>query len=363
MEKMVIDNFNSVFKNTNIFITGHTGFKGSWLTFWLNNLYSNISGLSLEAEKDSHWNVLNISIIENNIGDIRDYKFVENSLLKSNPEIIFHLAAQPLVRESYENPIETWETNVIGTANLLNASRKLHNLKAIIVVTSDKCYENIEIDRGYKEDDRLGGHDPYSSSKAAVEVLVSSFRKSYFSDYDSPKLVTARAGNVIGGGDWSKNRLIPDVIRSSNIGNPISIRYPNSTRPWQHVLDCNYGYLQLAMKLILDSNIKENAFNFGPSKDSNATVEEVLKMTKIFWSTIDWQLDDNTNPHEAGFLYLDSSLSRDILNWKPILNLEDSLRITMDWYKNHSSKVICSFEQLSEYTKQLQESIKDEDEY
>jgi CDP-glucose 4,6-dehydratase len=358
MEKMVIDNFNSVFKNTNTFITGHTGFKGSWLAFWLSNLHANVSGLSLEAEKDSHWNDLSMSIVNDNIGDIRNYNFVEDCLLKANPEIVFHLAAQPLVRQSYETPIETWETNVIGTANLLHACRKLDSLKAIIVITSDKCYENTEIDKGYKENDRLGGHDPYSSSKAAVEVLVSSFRRSYFSAAESPRLVTARAGNVVGGGDWSKNRLIPDVVRSSVLGDPLSIRYPKSTRPWQHVLDCNYGYLQLAMRLLSDSSFKENAFNFGPSQNSNATVEEILITIKSFWSSIKWELDDQINPHEAGFLYLDSSLSRDVLNWKPILNLENTLRMTIDWYKNHNKDIICSKNQLSEYTELLQDSIK-----
>lgn len=355
---MVIDNFNSVFKNTNTFITGHTGFKGSWLTLWLSNLHSNISGLSLEAEANSHWNDLEISIVNNNIGDIGDYDFVEESLLRANPEIIFHLAAQPLVRESYKTPIETWKTNVIGTANLLQASRKLNDLKAIVVITSDKCYENIEIDKGYKEDDILGGHDPYSSSKAAVEVLVSSFRRSYFSDVNSPRLVTARAGNVVGGGDWSKNRLIPDLIRSAVEGNPMLIRYPNSTRPWQHVLDCNYGYLQLAMKIASSLSVKENAFNFGPSQKSNAKVEEILKKIKSFWPSINWELDDQGNPHEAGFLYLDSSLSRDVLNWKPILNLENTLKMTIDWYKNYNEDIISSRNQLSEYTKLLQDSSK-----
>lgn len=279
-------------------------------------------------------------------------------MLKANPEIVFHLAAQPLVRESYETPIETWETNVIGTANLLQACRKLDNLKAIIVITSDKCYKNIEINKGYKESDPLGGHDPYSSSKAAVEFLVSSFRKSFFLDADSPRLVTARAGNVIGGGDWSKNRLIPDVVRSSISGNPLSIRYPNSTRPWQHVLDCNYGYLQLAMKLLSESSVKENAFNFGPSQNSNATVEDILIKIKSFWTSIKWELDDKTNPHEAGFLYLDSSLSNNVLNWKPVLNLENTLKMTIDWYKNHHEDIICSKDQLSLYTKLLKDSAK-----
>ncbi len=359
MEKMVIDNFNSVFKNTNTFITGHTGFKGSWLALWLSSLHSNVSGFSLKPKKDSHWNDLDISIVNNNIGDIRNYKLVEDCLLNANPEIVFHLAAQPLVRESYETPIETWDTNVIGTANLLQACRKLNNLKAIIVVTSDKCYENTEINKGYKENDPLGGHDPYSSSKAAVELLVSSFRRSYFSDDNSPRLVTARAGNVVGGGDWSKNRLIPDLVRSSISGKKLLIRYPKSTRPWQHVLDCNYGYLQLAMMLVSGSNVKENTFNFGPSQKSNATVEEILLKIKSFWSSINWQIDDQINPHEAGFLYLDSSLSRNVLNWRPLLGLENTLKITIDWYKNHYKDIICSKNQLSEYTKLLQDSVKD----
>tara|TARA_X000001036_G_scaffold309846_1_gene288554 strand:- start:6329 stop:7408 length:1080 start_codon:yes stop_codon:yes gene_type:complete len=353
MEKMVIDNFNSVYKNSRTFITGHTGFKGSWLSLWLTNLGANVSGLSLAPNEISHWNDLKLSSVKSYIGDLRNYECTEKTLLESDPEIIFHLAAQPLVRESYKLPIETWETNVIGTANLLEASRKLEHLKAIVIITSDKCYENKEVDRGYKEDDTLGGHDPYSSSKAATEVLVSSFRRSFFSEPDSARLVTARAGNVVGGGDWSENRLIPDIIRNSKSKDPLLIRYPKSTRPWQHVLDCSYGYLQLAKNLILDKNINNNAFNFGPEKSSNARVEDILKMIKSFWSEVDWKIDNEQNPHEAGFLYLNSTLSKNTLNWHPILNLKDTLKMTIDWYKNHDKNVICSKEQLFQYAEML----------
>ena len=350
---MVIDNFHSVFKNTRTFITGHTGFKGSWLSLWLSNLESDVSGLSLAPKKISHWNDLKLSSVKSYIGDLRNYQYTEKVLLESDPEIIFHLAAQPLVRESYDLPIETWETNVIGTANLLQACRKLTKLKAIVIITSDKCYENKEIDRGYKEDDALAGHDPYSASKAATEILVSSFRRSFFSSKGSARLVTARAGNVVGGGDWSDNRLIPDIIRNSKNKDPLLIRYPRSTRPWQHVLDCSYGYLQLATHLILDNKIKNNAFNFGPPKSSNAKVEDILIMIKSFWPEIDWKYDNNDNPHEAGFLYLDSSLSNEALDWNPILNLKDTLQMTVEWYKNHNKNIICSSDQLSEYTKLL----------
>tara|TARA_B100000780_G_scaffold59732_2_gene38248 strand:- start:6026 stop:7105 length:1080 start_codon:yes stop_codon:yes gene_type:complete len=357
MEKMVIDNFNSVFNKTNTFVTGHTGFKGSWLALWLSHLGSNVTGLSLAPASRSHWNDLKLSSVKSNIGDIRNYELTEKTLLTANPEIIFHLAAQPLVRESYKTPIETWETNVIGTANLLQAARKLDNLKAIIIVTSDKCYENMEIDRGYNENDLLGGHDPYSSSKGAVEILVSSFRRSFFSSPHSPRLVTARAGNVIGGGDWSDNRLIPDLIKNSNNNTPLLIRYPRATRPWQHVLECNYGYLQLAKNLILNSSLKPNAFNFGPPKSSNATVEEILGMIKSFWPSINWKLDNNINHHEAGFLYLDSSLSKNFLDWNPILNLDETLNMTIDWYKNHDKNIISSYDQLANYTKSLDNSL------
>jgi CDP-glucose 4,6-dehydratase len=355
---MVIDNFNSVYKDTRTFITGHTGFKGSWLSLWLTNLGSQVSGLSLEPKRISHWNDLQLSSVKSYFGDLRSYEYTEKNLLDADPEIIFHLAAQPLVRESYKLPLETWETNVIGTANLLQASRKLKNLKAIIVITSDKCYENMEIDRGYKEDDILGGHDPYSSSKAATEVLVSSFRRSFYASPESARLVTARAGNVVGGGDWSENRLIPDIIRNSKKADPLLIRYPKSTRPWQHVLDCNYGYLLLAKNLILDKNLKNNAFNFGPPKSSNARVEDILTVIKSLWSDVDWKYDNELNLHEAGFLYLDSSLANDVLNWNPILNLEQTLKMTIGWYKNHSKNIICSSEQLSHYTDLLKNSVK-----
>lgn len=354
---MVTDNFNTVFNNTKTFITGHTGFKGSWLSLWLNQLGSSVTGLSLAPETLSHWNDLRLDSISSNIGDIRDYDFTEKCLIKANPEIIFHLAAQPLVRESYKTPIETWQTNVIGTANLLQAARKLDNLKAIVIITSDKCYENKEIDIGYKEDDLLGGHDPYSSSKGAVELLVSSFRRSFFSLPTSPSIVTARAGNVVGGGDWSENRLIPDLIKNSKNKTPLLIRFPKATRPWQHVLDCNYGYLQLAKTLILNPSTDFNSFNFGPPKTSNAMVEEILTMIKLTWPSIEWDIDSKDNPHEAGFLYLDSSLSKEVLNWNPILSLEKTLNMTIDWYKNHNKNIISSYDQLSLYTKMLSESI------
>ena len=355
---MVIDNFNSVYKNTRTFITGHTGFKGSWLSLWLTKLESQVSGLSLEPKHISHWNDLQLSSVKSYLGDLRNYKYTEKTLLEADPEIIFHLAAQPLVRESYKLPLETWETNVIGTANLLQASRKLKNLKAIIVITSDKCYENMEIDRGYTEDDTLGGHDPYSSSKAATEVLVSSFRRSFYASSESARLVTARAGNVVGGGDWSENRLIPDIIRNSKKEDPLLIRYPKSTRPWQHVLDCNYGYLLLAKNLIIDKNLKNNAFNFGPPKSSNARVEDILTIIKSLWSDVDWKYDNESNLHEAGFLYLDSSLANDVLNWNPILNLEQTLKMTIEWYKNHSKNTVSSSEQLAQYTELLKNSVK-----
>lgn len=357
MEKMVIDNFHSVFKNTRTFITGHTGFKGSWLSLWLSNLESDVSGLSLPPREMSHWNDIDLSSVKSFIGDLRDYDFTEKALLDSDPEIIFHLAAQPLVRESYNLPIETWKTNVIGTANLLQACRKLNNLKVIVIITSDKCYENIEVDKGYKEDDPLGGHDPYSASKAATEILVSSFRRSFFSSKGSPRLVTARAGNVVGGGDWADNRLIPDIFKNFKKEEPLLIRYPKSTRPWQHVLDCNYGYLQLAKCLVLNDGIKENSFNFGPPKSSNAKVEDILIMIKSFWSEIEWKYDSNVNLHEAGFLYLDSALSNQTLKWNPILNLQDTLKMTVEWYKNHNQNIICSKEQLSQYTDLLSNSI------
>jgi len=352
MEKMVLDNFNKVFENKKILITGHTGFKGSWLSMWLDQLNADITGLSLNpTEEFSHWKDIQIKNIKSNIGDIRDFAFTSDVLTKSDPEIIFHLAAQPLVKKSYDYPLETWQTNVLGTANLLEISRKLKNLKSIIIITSDKCYENLETNRLYKETDRLGGFDPYSSSKAAVEILVNSFQKSFFKS-NNVSVTTARAGNVIGGGDWSENRLIPDLIKSVFNKEELLIRYPKATRPWQHVLDCIYGYLKLS-EAVLDKKVYSGAYNFGPELSSNKNVEEILKKMKKYWPNITWKNEKNIVKYESKLLNLDSQKAFKQLNWKPILNLDQSIELTAEWYKEYNYKNIISLEQLSNYTSKI----------
>ena len=351
---MVIDNFNSIHKDKNILVTGHTGFKGSWLTMWLHKLNANVTGLSLNPEGEfSHWKDIKLKNINSHIGDIKDFKTVKDILLKTDPEIIFHLAAQPLVKRSYEFPIETWQTNVIGTINLLEASRQLKNLKSIIIITSDKCYENLETNIPFKETDRIGGFDPYSSSKAAVEILVKSYQKSFF-DNKGPSIATARAGNVIGGGDWSDDRLIPDLIRSLMNRREILIRYPNATRPWQHVLDCLYGYLKLS-EMMLNKKRYYGAFNFGPDFSSNKSVEDILIRMKNYWPNISWKTQKNAMNYESELLSLNSDKARTELNWKPILNLNNSIKLTIEWYKEFNKNNIISFKQLSEYTHLLSE--------
>jgi len=347
---MVAKCFNDVFKGRNILVTGHTGFKGSWLSLWLSSLGGNVTGLSLEPNTNpSHWELLKLNSVKEFIGDIRDKDFVSKVLESSHPEIIFHLAAQPLVRDSYLDPELTWSTNVIGTLNLLEASRKLDNLLAILIVTTDKCYENKELNAPYSEQDQLGGYDPYSASKAAVELLVSSHRRSFYTSKVSPHIASARAGNVIGGGDWSKDRLVPDLIRSLGSSNKLVVRYPDSTRPWQHVLDCLSGYLLLAEKLIMEDDFSES-WNFGPDINDTATVRDVLDKLQSFWPELNWKLDNIDNPHEANLLQLNSLKARSILGWEQILSLDESLKMTSDWYSSYlNNKEIISVQQLNEY--------------
>ena len=330
--------FNNIYKGKSVLITGHTGFKGSWLTYWLNKLEANITGYALSPinENDSHLHLLDLAI--NDVrGDIRNIETLTKIINDTNPEIIFHLAAQPLVRISYDDPIETWSTNVMGTANLLNICRNCNSLKAIVIITTDKVYQNNEWEWGYRENDRLGGHDPYSASKAATELLVNSFQKSFYQENKLVKIVTARAGNVIGGGDWSIDRLIPDLVKSAVEKKPIKIRYPNATRPWQHVLDCLSGYLLLGQHLLEDNNkITAGAWNFGPNQTDNRRVSEVLDILKSNFNEINWIIEKDINSlHEAEVLYLDSSKSRSKLEWETVWSLNEAVKYTSDWYRSY----------------------------
>ena len=329
----------SKFKGKKIFVTGHNGFKGSWLMRWLAFYDCEIVGYSLGLPTKSLYADAGLSSLVNReyIGDIRDFEQLKRSLLEVQPDLILHLAAQSLVRFSYREPLETWSTNVQGTATVLQAARFCPSVKALLVVTSDKCYENMEWAWGYRESDRLGGHDPYSASKAATELVVSSFIKS-FSDNGGFSIASARAGNVIGGGDWSEDRLVPDAIRAIQENDELLIRSPHATRPWQHVLDCLQGYLLLATTLLdCPSSLAGNsAFNFGPDLTGNLEVADFLDrigrdIPELKWSVVD-DLEDTSDFHEAGFLYLDSSLSRKILGWSPRLNVDEAISATADWY-------------------------------
>lgn len=344
--------FGDTFRNRRVLLTGHTGFKGSWLALWLKTLGAEVTGLSLAPNTNpSHWNLLNLDINEKYI-DIRNSNEVIDIVDTISPEIVFHLAAQSLVRHSYHKPLKTWSTNVMGTANLLEACRQKGNIKAIVAVTTDKCYQNQERALGYCEDDRLGGHDPYSASKASAELVISSYRDAFFNKKNSTLLASARAGNVIGGGDWSEDRLIPDLVRSITSCQTLDIRSPSATRPWQHVLDSLSGYLCLGQKLLTGNEKFATAWNFGPDDSGNRSVKAVLTHLKKDWPTLDWR---TTHPsqqlHETNLLNLDSTRARQQLEWKPIWSFEESLSATAQWYKaNLVNKTVISEKQICDYS-------------
>jgi len=323
---------SSFWKNKKVFITGHTGFKGSWMSIWLNMLGANVKGYSLQPpSKPSLFEEANVSLLLNSeINDIRNFNNLNKSIQEFSPEIIFHMAAQPLVRASYNIPLETYETNVIGTANLLQAAVNSLSVKAIVNITTDKCYENLEIDIGYKETDRMGGRDPYSSSKGCAELVTSAYRESFL----MPKnigVASARAGNVIGGGDWAEDRLIPDILRAFKLNKPVIIRNPKATRPWQHVLEPLSGYLLLAEKLFYDPVRFSGGWNYGPCYDDVKSVDWILDYMSKLWPNSSWRLDSSINPHEANLLKLDISKAESQLNWIPTWNLETSLEKIVEW--------------------------------
>ncbi len=342
MNNSLLNKIDSGFwQNKKVFLTGCTGFKGSWLSLILLNLGANLKGYSLEPEtqpslfdicelnKHSFWT----------IGDIRDKQALEKQLVDFQPEIIIHMAAQALVLRSYENPIETYETNVMGTANLLESCRSVSSVKAILNITTDKCYENKEWSWGYRENDELGGYDPYSSSKACAELITKAFTQSFFNPEKYEQhgicLASARAGNVIGGGDWANNRLIPDAAKSFSEGKELVIRCPASTRPWQHVLEPLRGYLMLCEKMYKEGGNYSGAFNFGPSENNVCTVKEAIdEFVRLWGEDAAFKISDSENSlYEAGLLKLDISKVQKHLGWKPQLNFSETLKITADWYK------------------------------
>lgn len=350
-----------IYKNKKVLVTGHTGFKGSWLTQWLLLLEAKVYGYALEAPTSPslYEQLGNESKIESDINDIRDFKSIKKFIDKIKPDIIFHLAAQSLVRESYENPLETLETNVTGTANLLEAVRQLNLSTNMVVITSDKCYDNKEWIYGYRENDAFGGYDPYSASKGAAEIVVSSWRNSFFNpiDYDKHKvkLASARAGNVIGGGDWANDRILPDCIRALQNNKTIQIRNPLATRPWQHVLESLGGYLLLGSKLldILPDNLDDycSGFNFGPYSTSNKKVEVLVEEVLKHWDGA-WDYNKEDALHEAFLLNLSIDKAYQVLGWSPVWDFKTTIEKTVAWYKN-------SFKNPEEINKITEEQIKE----
>ena len=322
-------------KGKNVLITGHTGFKGSWLCLWLESMGANLFGLSLPPKTNpTLFEVANVQKgVKNYYGDIIDYGFVLSVLKKSQPQIIIHMAAQSLVRESYDKPLDTFRTNFLGTLNLLESARQTGTAKVIINVTTDKCYSNKEWSWGYREIDELGGYDPYSNSKACSELLSDSYRKSFYSKIGIA-LATVRAGNVIGGGDWSTDRLIPDIIRAwSKKSSPI-IRNPNSIRPWQFVLEPLRGYLILAEKLYNDGAKFSQPWNFGPYPYDILDVKSVLEKMSNFWGGApSWDVHEDSILHETQILKLDISKAERLLKWSPVVNIDESLQLVVQWYK------------------------------
>jgi CDP-glucose 4,6-dehydratase len=323
-----------------VFLTGHTGFKGGWAALWLASKGAKVRGFALDpcTEPNLFTEAKIGSVIEDIRGDIRNGAAVDDALTGFAPDVVLHMAAQPLVRYSYADPIGTFETNVIGTARVLDAVRRTPSVRAVVSITTDKCYENKEWLWGYRETDPLGGYDPYSSSKACAEIVSAAYRQSFFPigkiDAHRCGIATARAGNVIGGGDWSMDRLIPDLVRGFLAGDPVRIRRPHAIRPWQHVLEPVFGYLQLAEKLYTADPSFATAFNFGPSDDDAQTVGWIVERMTSFWSgNASWVLDEDPSVHEAGYLKLDASRARAELAWHPRLRLDTTLHWLVDWYK------------------------------
>ena len=363
MESVVIGgrmkNFNNVYKGKKVLVTGHTGFKGSWLSIWLRELGAEVIGYSLDpyTEKDnfvlSH---LSEKIVDIR-GDIRDRKHLRKVFDKYQPEIVFHLAAQPLVRISYDIPVETYETNLMGTINILEEIRNCENTKIGIMITTDKCYENKEQIWGYRENEAFGGYDPYSSSKGVCEIAIQSWRNSFFNPKDYEKhgksIASVRAGNVIGGGDWAKDRIVPDCIRALEEGKDIEIRSPRSIRPWEHVLEPLSGYLLLGQKMMEDPIKYCEGWNFGPNLDAIVNVWEVAE--KIVKNYGKGNLKDISDPnalHEAKLLLLDITKSRFELGWKPTLTIDESIELTVEWYKRYINEDVYKLciEQINKFS-------------
>ena len=344
-------------KDKKVFLTGHTGFKGSWLSLWLSSMGAKVTGYALAPNTTpSLFNVLDIdSLIEtSHIADIRDLPTLQKAMTQAKPDVVIHMAAQPLVRYSYINPVETYATNVMGTVHVLESTRRIESVRATVIVTTDKCYENREREAGYREDEAMGGFDPYSSSKGCAELVTSAYRQSYFANStQGNQIASARAGNVIGGGDWSEDRLIPDAIRAFEASQPLMIRNPLATRPWQHVLEPLSGYLILAQALYGRGSVFASAWNFGPNDDDNRSVQEVAELMISQWDkTARWEKEGSEQPHEAHLLKLDCSKARSQLGWIPKWNLELATQKIVQWQKAYQAKEnmqVVSLAQINQY--------------
>jgi CDP-glucose 4,6-dehydratase len=316
-----------------VFLTGHTGFKGAWLALWLSEMGAEVTGYSLPAPTDpSLFEQARVAEAVRHIeGDVRDLAALEVAMAEARPEVVFHLAAQPLVRYSYAEPVETYATNVMGTVHLLDACRRVKDVKAVVCITSDKCYENREWIWPYRENDPMGGHDPYSSSKGAAEIVVSAYRRSFFEE--GPGIASVRAGNVIGGGDWALDRLVPDIVRAAIAGERPLIRAPKSVRPWQHVLEALRGYLMIAERLLGGDRSAASAWNFGPADDDTRPVDWIVDKLLGYWGAPGWDKPEGPQPHEAKLLKLDCSKARSELGWRPNLSLDGTLRMIAEWHR------------------------------
>lgn len=348
--------FGECYRDRAVFVTGDSGFKGSWLTFWLTQLLARITGYSLNAPSElNHFDLIKLPY-PRIVGDIRDLGKLTQSMQKCKPEIVYHLAAQPLVCESYRDPITTYQTNVMGTLNLLEAVRKTPSVRAVVIVTSDKCYENREDSRSFRETDPMGGHDPYSSSKGCTELLVASYRNSFFNlqKYGNSHyclLATVRAGNVIGGGDWGKDRLVPDIMKAASSGECVEVRSPNAVRPWQHVLEPLSGYLLIGQKLLEGDTSVATGWNFGPANKDHVTVAELITQLAEHWNQINCAFPRDVRMfHEAHCLSLDCSKATKELNWSPVWNIEETAAKTTEWYRSfYNDKEVVTEQQWNGY--------------
>lgn len=349
--------FSGFYKDKRVLVTGHTGFKGSWLSLWLSRLGAKVCGYSLAPNTTPNL-FTTVDIVEKTeksvIGSILDRKVLQQTFDDFQPEIVFHLAAQPLVRLSYAEPVLTYETNVIGSLNVLEAARKCGSVKAFVNVTTDKCYENRETGKNFEENDPFGGYDPYSSSKGCVEIMSASYRRSFLQSENSFAMATARAGNVIGGGDWALDRLVPDCIRAINKNGKIEIRSPRAVRPWQHVLEPLSGYMLLGEKLYAEGKKYAEGFNFGPNEDSVLTVADVAKKIVDFYGKGEVVIHKKDDLHEAGLLMLSIKKAARVLGWKPVLTAHEAIQNTAEWYRRfYAGEKMTEFtlRQINDYQK------------